>query len=78
MTGLVDLTKTPLLICSKRKSCKILRGLGAISLILHKLRLGIDTTKQTPRTLGYGRRRKAWAVPQRKSHRQSGLHVLTG
>ena len=30
----VTLTKTPLLICSRRRSCKILRGLGAISLIL--------------------------------------------
>jgi len=32
--ALVTLTKIPLFIWSKRRSCKILRGFGAISLIL--------------------------------------------
>lgn len=32
--ALVTLTKTPLFICRSRRSCRIFRGLGAISLIL--------------------------------------------
>lgn len=32
--ALVTLTKTPLLIWRRRRSCKILRGLGAMLLIL--------------------------------------------
>lgn len=34
--ALVTLMKTPLLIWSNRRSCKILRGFGAISLILRR------------------------------------------
>jgi hypothetical protein len=35
MVALLTLRKTPLKICLKRRSCKILRVLGCMALILH-------------------------------------------
>lgn len=37
MENCFTFTKTPLLICSNRRSCRILRGLGAILLILYRV-----------------------------------------
>lgn len=77
--ALVTLTKIPLFIWSRRRSCKILRGFGAISLILlMRSNLIIEIDEPPEPTPEFGQRSRPWPVLERRSYRLGGRHASGG